>query len=126
MRSDPDLLLVIGGRNDVGQDPDEVSVAIKRFYRDARKAFPRARIVAVAPLGDDTPVPEGLARIRSEVEESVEAVGGVYLDIGQPLAGKPELVRDDGVHPNGRGHKAIAEKIVDGLRDAGLPVRSGK
>lgn len=120
--SDPDMVLVIGGRNDVGRDPGAVSAAIDRFYLDVRQAFPRTRILAVGPLGDDGPVPARLKAVRADVKQAVEAVDGLYVDIGQPLNGKPELVAKDGVHPNDQGHAAIWGALRTGLRDAGVPV----
>lgn len=120
VRSDPDILLVIGGHNDVDQNADQIRAAITRFYRNARKSFPDARIVAVAPLAGDDPAAAELATIRSDVEESVKAVGGLYLDIGQPLVGKSDLMVKDGEQPNSRGHAALAQALLTGLQDAGI------
>lgn len=122
VRSDPDMVLVIGGRNDVGRAPERVGAAINRFYLDARKDFSDARIVAVGPLSDDDRVPAQLRKIRSDVKRSVEAVDGLYLDIGQPLKGEPDLVAKDGVHPNGRGHAAIADALLTALSRRGVSV----
>ena len=39
------------------------------------------------------------------------AVGGHYLDIGQPLGGHPELMQDDDVHPTVAGQVVLAGTI---------------
>ena len=36
--------------------------------------------------------------------QAVEQVGGIYLDIEQPLASHPELMQVDDVHPTAHGH----------------------
>lgn len=112
---DAEVVVVSGGRNDAGSDRTAVAAAIDEFFVDLREALPRARIYATSPIWDDDGAPAGLKAISAEVRESVQAVGGTYLDIGRPLAGEPGLVSEDGVHPNDEGHAAIAEAIVEAL-----------
>lgn len=117
----PDLLIVSGGRNDSAASGDAgYDDVVAQFYRDAQAAAPGARIVALSPLWDDDPAPASLANIVTAVQAGVEAVGGTYIDIGQPLKGHPEMVIDDGVHPNDAGHAAIAAAVKDALAAAGL------
>lgn len=42
--------------------------------------------------------------IDAQVMQAVEQVGGIYLDIEQPLASHPELMQVDDVHPAAHGH----------------------
>jgi acyl-CoA thioesterase-1 len=69
-------------------------------------------IYATSPLGDDDPAPRSLVSMGAAVDAAVTNVGGEYLDLGQPLAGRPELITGDGVHPNDDGYALIADTLV--------------
>ncbi|QOD43399.1 SGNH/GDSL hydrolase family protein [Clavibacter zhangzhiyongii] len=116
--ADPDVVIVSGGRND--RDVDAALLEqVEATYADLRSALPDARIVATSPLWDDDPtVPADFDRLGDTIRAAAERAGGVYLDIGQPLLGHPELLSPDGVHPNDAGHRAIGESI-----DAALPAQ---
>jgi lysophospholipase L1-like esterase len=49
------------------------------------------------------------------LRKEVEAVEGDYVKIGSPLAGRPELIKDDGVHPTSAGQKVLAEAVNERL-----------
>jgi lysophospholipase L1-like esterase len=108
--ADPDVVVISGGRNDT-MGP-EVAAQIERLYTELRAAVPDAQILALSPLADDDAAPPGFARMGATIKASVEETGGSYLDLGQPLAGRPELISDDGIHPNDKGHAAIADTLV--------------
>jgi lysophospholipase L1-like esterase len=110
--ADPDIVIVGGGRNDADEDVSTEADAITAFYTDLRAALPDAQLIATSPLWDDETAPEELEEISAAVRGAIESVGGVYLDIGQPLQGKAELMSPDGVHPNDEGHKAIGAAIA--------------
>jgi lysophospholipase L1-like esterase len=74
-----------------------------------------------SPLYDKNKAPEGLVQIGDEIREKVEAVGGLYIDLGQPLYNRPELISDDGAHPNDAGHALIARVMVDHFRAINSP-----
>jgi hypothetical protein len=116
----PDLILVSGGRNDVALVDASYPGRVAAFYRDLRKKFPAVRIVATSPIWDDDPAPAQLAGIGAAVRAGVRAVGGTYLDIGEPLAGHHDFVAAGGVHPNDAGHKAIAAAVDAALARAGV------
>jgi acyl-CoA thioesterase-1 len=112
----PSKVVVSGGRNDVGQDPEAVTEAINSFYEDLRAQLPDAEIIAISPVWDAREAPEEIDRMRDAVRAAAEANGAEYLDIGQPLAGQPDLVAPDEVHPNNEGHAALAEAARTSLR----------
>jgi lysophospholipase L1-like esterase len=106
----PDIVFVSGGRNDTTSD--DVEAQIDKFYTELRAELPDARIIATSPLGDDDPAPRAFERLASTIEDAVTTVGGEYLDLGQPLEGRPELISDDDVHPNDDGYAAIADTLA--------------
>jgi lysophospholipase L1-like esterase len=97
-----------GGRNDGGGDIDE---ATHTLFPKMRDALPDARIIAIQPMWDDTPYPSFLVGYGRVIRREVEAVDGDYVKIGSPLAGRPELIKDDGVHPTFAGQKVLAEAV---------------
>ena len=82
---------------------------MESFFVSLHQAVPDARIIATSPIWDDDPAPVELTAVRHAVRSAVTAVGGTYLDLGDPLLGHPELVAEDGVHPTDAGHQALAD-----------------
>jgi GDSL-like Lipase/Acylhydrolase family len=104
----PDVVVVSGGRNEIGRVTGEWIAGVESFFTALRVALPHAQIVATSPIWDDDPVPALLPLMCAGVKWAVTAVGGVYVDLGDPLFGHRDFVADDGVHPNDAGHAAIA------------------
>ena len=118
--ANPGLVIVSGGRNDSTRAAADEADAVAGFYKGLRAALPDTKIVALSPLWDAGTPPASLSGIASEVKAAVESVGGAYLDIGQPLQGRPELMSADKVHPNDAGHAAIAKAVRAKLQAAGI------
>ncbi len=113
---DPDVILVSGGRNDLSEPSRDEEEAVGSLFAYLEEAFPRARVLATNPLWDFTSPPEQLNELRSVVKDEVGQDN--FLDIGQPLRGRPDLVADDDVHPSDNGHLAIADAIEASLNTA--------
>jgi lysophospholipase L1-like esterase len=107
----PTIVVVSGGRNDLGKPEAQLEKGVPTFYKALRAALPHARIYATSPLYDTRSAPAQLSEIANLVRSSVTSCGGVYLDIGQPLHGRTDRISGDGVHPNDLGHAAIAQAI---------------
>lgn len=120
----PDIVVVAGGRNDVKATPDELAAAIRGFYTSLRAALPKASIVAVSCYWDDDMAPESLTALNDLVRAEVEAVGGKYLDVGQPFAGKPALIGPDGVHPTESGYAELAKLVKPAIDASGIPTQA--
>jgi|GEM_PF-492489 len=110
--TDPDIVVVSGGRND-GSGFDRE--AIGTFYSSLRAAVPDARIIAVSPLWDSEPTPDWLVTLEEDVRYSATTSGGEYADIGQPLLDHPELIATEGVYPNAEGYAVIASAVENVL-----------
>lgn len=109
---DPDVVIVSGGRNDLGRNSTaELEAPVADFYTELRAALPDARIVVTSPIWDDPPPPRALLELSDIVQREAARVGAEYLDLGDPLEGRPELIAPDGLHPNEEGLRVIAERI---------------
>jgi acyl-CoA thioesterase-1 len=111
----PDYILIAATRNDRASDPALVTASADRLLGELRDTFPKAHIIGITTVwGADAPPPE-VARVNGIVGAAVRSVDGDYLDIGYPLAGHPELVQQDGIHPNAAGERAVAAAIEEQL-----------
>ncbi|QLD12320.1 SGNH/GDSL hydrolase family protein [Microbacterium oleivorans] len=108
----PDIVVVSGGRNDVGGDP--VDAEVDGFFETVAAAYPGSRIYVTDVLWHEQE-PEAVARLSDVVHDDAERIGATWLDIGQPLAGGGELLADDGIHPSDAGHAAIARAVISAL-----------
>jgi len=112
----PDIVIIAASSNDLDQDPDTVAQATSATFDYLRDALPQARIIALnAFWGADTP-PAELSQLDTAVEDAAAATGAHYLDIGQPLAGHPELMQFDAVHPTAKGLLVLAAAIAKAIR----------
>lgn len=112
----PDIVIIAASSNDLGQDPGTVEQSTDATFDYLREALPRTRIIALnAFWGADTP-PTELTQLDSAVEEAAASIGAHYLDIGQPLAGHPELMQPDAVHPTAKGLMVLAAAIAKAIR----------
>jgi acyl-CoA thioesterase-1 len=111
-----DMVLICASDNDHGRDVSMVSAAMTAVVQRLRTALPHARILGVNALtgavSDDD-----LAPLNEALRHAVTAVGGHWLDIGQPYRGHAGLVQDDGAHPTRAGQQAIAAAVLERLDD---------
>ena len=108
VKAKPDVVVVAGGRNDGSAD----AKAIRTFYQDLRTQLPNAKIYAISPLWASGETPAFIVAQGQDVKASVEAVGGTFLDVGQPFKGRPDLISSDAVHPNEAGYKVLGEDVL--------------
>ncbi len=70
--------------------------------------------------------PDEVAVTSSALQTAAASVGAVYFDVGQPLAGHPEWMQADDIHPTTSGQHAIAQTVGGLLGAAGvLPTFTG-
>ncbi len=106
---DPDIVVVSGGRNDLGRR--HLEPAVVAFYTELRSQLPDAQLVVTSPLWDDSATPEALVTLREQVEREATRVGAVYLDLGDLFLDRPDLIAPDDLHPNEEGLALIAQRI---------------
>lgn len=114
----PDVVVVAGGQNDAAfytVDPAAEERAIAGTYRRAARLFPEAQIVGVGPswpTGNDP-----LARrMDRAVADAVHDVGGTHISLLNPPVVVPDMVQPDRIHVGPDGHRAIADRVLAGLR----------
>ncbi|WP_187976171.1 SGNH/GDSL hydrolase family protein [Mycetocola sp. JXN-3] len=112
-------ILVNGGKNEVNVDETDSDSHIDTFFAMLRAAHPTADIVATSPIWQNTDEPDSMVAMRSRVQHDVQTIGGHYLDIGQPLVSAPDLLYEDGEHPNDAGHVAVADAMIAGFTRLG-------
>ncbi|WP_314454896.1 SGNH/GDSL hydrolase family protein [uncultured Microbacterium sp.] len=117
----PDLVIVQSSSNDFWQDPDEIRFETADTVERVHEAAPDALIVALSTIWNDDPeVPDDTAVTSDALRDAVEAVGGTYIDIGQPLVGHPEWLQSDDVHPTAGGQRAIEAAVSSALQGAAV------
>lgn len=107
----PAVVVVSGGRNNASDDPEALHATIDSFFAELRAELPDARLIVTSPLWGSTEPPAILTAMATWERDAAASVDAEFLEIGQPLGGRDELLSDDGVHPNDAGHAAIAEAI---------------
>ena len=111
IRIRPDIVLLAGSSNDLGQPEAQVAAAVRGALHELRRALPSAEIVAVSPVWNETTWPAQLREIARTVHAQVEQVGGTVLSFPDPLRGHPEYMQSDDVHPTAAGQLAIATAV---------------
>jgi lysophospholipase L1-like esterase len=116
---DPSIVIIAASSNDLEEDPDEVARQTMKTMRYLRDKLPDARIFALNAFWGDTTPPDELNDLDSDILRASEDTDADYLDIGQPLAGHPELMQVDDIHPAAKGLTVIAAAVASAIRDAG-------
>ena len=111
-----DIVLIGASDNDVGRDVSTVSASATAAVKRLRTGLPHARILGFNALTGEAS-DDDLAPLNAALRDAVTAVGGHWLDLGQPYRGKPGLVQDDGEHPTPAGQRAIAAAVLERLDD---------
>ena len=116
----PDLILISGSSNDLGIDNDTLVVQTNTVVTMLRSALPTTTIVGVSTVWNDTDAPGQIDDINAQVSEAMRQVGGVYLDIGQPLTGHRDWLQSDDVHPTAEGQRVLTQAIDAALHSANV------
>jgi lysophospholipase L1-like esterase len=116
----PNLVIVAGGRNDTRKSVDEVEAGAKELLESLSRELPEATVVVTSPIWDARQRPAKLDQLTEVIRRAAEETNATYLDLGEPFAGKPELITSDHVHPNDAGYQLLAHLVAKGLVEAGI------
>lgn len=111
----PAVVVVSGGRNDTSDAATTLRAATRSVFARLHSRLPTATIVALAPWWGDSPHPAKLDKVTGAVRSAVQAAGGTYLPLPDPLLGHPEWMANQ-ADPNDRGYAAIAASVTAALR----------
>ncbi|MFT4210459.1 MAG: SGNH/GDSL hydrolase family protein [Microbacterium sp.] len=117
----PQLVVIESSSNDFDLPADQIAVATEDTVQQLHDAAPYALIVGLSTIwNDDTDVPGDVDVTSAALEQALDEVDGVFIDVGQPLAGHPEWMQDDDVHPTAAGQRVIAAVVAAKLKAAGV------
>ena len=115
---DPELVVIAGGTNDVGQPVGQVKKNARKVLRIARGKYPRALLVLVGPMdtygGYDDSIP-----IRNALRAVAKRLDVPFIDDLTWVEGHPEWLCDDYVHPTYAGHVPLGARLAKELRKRG-------
>lgn len=111
----PAAIVIAGGRNDTSA---KVGAAASELFASLKERFPTSTIVVLSPWTDDDAPSAGLKKTITAVADAAKDAEVVYVDTGQPFEDKPDLISDDGVHPNEAGYRALANELLPLLATA--------
>lgn len=118
--ADPAIVIIQSSDNDDGED-DALAGATMSTLVALRDALPHARIVGLSTLWNQPwEEPDEVRAGTSALRDAVTAVGGTFVDIGQPLADDPGLLQFDDEHPTAAGQETLREAITSAIAAAGL------
>lgn len=119
----PNIVIIESSSNDLGQADSDIDTATTQTVAQLHQALPKTVIIGLSTIWNEQPdVPHEVVSSSSALQSAVEAVGGIYFDIGQPLLNHPEWMQDDDVHPTADGQVQIASVVRSALVNAGFPL----
>jgi acyl-CoA thioesterase-1 len=117
----PRIVLIAATRNDLTIDAQDLRAKTTQILIRIRSALPDATIVGTSAVWGDSTPPARLSAVDALVRQAVAGVGGTFLDLGFPLAGHPELLQADHIHPDAAGQTVVARAVERALTAAHLP-----
>jgi len=109
----PRVVFVQASSNDLGEDDAQVTSATGRLVSLVHRELPAARVVGLSAVWNEQDPPAQLTTISHALRQAIRRDGGSYVDLGQPLAGHPEWMQADDVHPTARGQRALEAGVID-------------
>jgi lysophospholipase L1-like esterase len=106
-----DYVVVSSGRHDLGRSDYEA--AVRAYFRDVRRAYPKAKVAVLAPFWVDENPPEDLIDARLTVQEAAAAAGATYVSTQGWLSAAN--LGPDGVHLSASGQEAVARRLATAL-----------
>jgi len=117
----PALVIIQSSDNDDGEDEATLADATMSTVVALHDALPAARIVGLSTLwNQDEDAPDEVESSTRALESAIAAVGGAFVDIGQPLQGNSDYLQWDDEHPTAAGQEALLSAIGSAFAGAGI------
>lgn len=117
----PDVVIVQSSSNDFDEDPANLRAATISTVDEMHQAAPDAVVVGLSTIwNDEEESPDEVATTSNDLRDAIALVNGVFVDVGQPLAGHPNWMQADDVHPTAAGQRAIEEAVRTQLQKAAV------
>jgi len=114
----PQLVVIAGGSNDIGQPVDQIKKNARKILLIARQKYPRALLILVGPMdpyggyADSIPIRDALHAVAKKLHVP-------FVDDMTWLGGHPEWLCDDYVHPTYAAHVPLGQRLAKALRKRG-------
>jgi acyl-CoA thioesterase-1 len=119
LRRPVDVVLIETGGNDAlrALDPDSLEANVRGIIRRAKEIQPRARILLAVMESPPNLGARYNARFRQAYVDVAKSENVTLVPfLLDKVAGHSELNQDDGVHPNEKGERIVAENIWKALQ----------
>jgi acyl-CoA thioesterase I len=113
----PEVVIVQGSSNDLGKKDADLEQETQKQLEQLHRALPHTEILGLSTIWNDTKPPAQIGTITTQVKGAVQAVGGQFIDIGQPLEGHRSWMQEDDVHPTRQGQVAIEGAVLTALEN---------
>jgi lysophospholipase L1-like esterase len=116
-KAHPDVIVIGGSINDIGQDPRRVAAAARRLYAYLGRAVPAAKVFVVV-FAPHFPVPANFAALDRAVLRAAAAspnVAGAF-DLPARVARSSAGLQGANSHPTQAGHDTYGRLIADFIR----------
>jgi len=117
---EPDVVVVQGSTNDVGEPAGAVRAAAGELYAQLAAQVPDARIVVVGPAAPPSVDPVGVRDVRNELQQAASDAGLPFVDpIAEGWLRPADGLFADDLHPNATGYARLAQALVVDLHRLG-------
>jgi lysophospholipase L1-like esterase len=122
--ADPDIVFVTMGLNDnfsFRVAADEIRAQITEDLDRLARELPDARLIVVEPFWYADARPDSVETINGWVRDAAGEIGADYIPgASYWIAGHPEWMAFDGLHPNDEGYAEMARRMGEELRKLGF------
>jgi len=114
VRSEDQLVVVFGSRNDDDFAIPMLTAAVHDTLIRIRTLAPGAKLLVVGPPWPSSSPTQRILQVRDTLQAQAKMVGAKFIDpiSEQWFSNQPQLIGPDGVHPNDEGHALMADKIA--------------